>query len=74
MTAVMFESKNMKMVWIIAVVNRIWEPRHQVATHATIDDPPTRRAFKYGRNRPFRFIEKLNSGLKHGFRSIERLR
>ena len=57
----MFESKNVKAVGKIAIVDGVWEARHQIAAHAFLDDSPTFRRFKDHRNRSVRFIKKLNA-------------
>ena len=57
----MFESKNVKAFGKIAIVDGVWEARHQIAPYALLDDSPTFRRFKDHRNRSVRFIKKLNA-------------
>ena len=57
----MFESKNVKTVGKIAIVDCVREAGHRIAAHTFLDDFPTFRRFKNRRNRSVRFIEKLNA-------------
>ena len=60
----MFESKNVKVVGKIAIVDGVWEAGNRIAAHAFLDDSPTLRGFKDYRNRSIRFINKLNAQLR----------
>jgi hypothetical protein len=57
----MFESKNVKTVRKIAIIDRVWEARYQVTAHGLLDDSPTSGRLKDPRNRPIRFNKELNS-------------
>lgn len=57
----MLESKDMKMVRIVAIVNRVWEAGHQITADASFDDSPTVRCFKDLCNRAIRANKELNA-------------
>src|SRR6267154_2648641 len=61
MTAVMFESQNVKMIRINAVVDGVWKAMHQVATDIFLDNAPAFGRFKEYRSRSFGFPKKLNA-------------
>lgn len=65
----MFESKNMKMVRIIAIVDRVWEARHQVTAPVFLDDSPAFWRFENHRNRGPLPQETEHPALQRGSRN-----
>jgi len=57
----MFESENVKTIRKIAIIDRVWEARHQVGVDVFLDDSPTSGRFNDHRNSPVRFSKKLSS-------------
>jgi hypothetical protein len=57
----MFESKNVKAIGEIAIVDSVWEARYQIAAYALFDDSPPFRSFKNDLHCSVRFIKELNA-------------
>jgi hypothetical protein len=53
----MFESKNVKAIGEIAIVDRVWETRYQIAAYGLLDDSPPFRCFKNHVYCSIRFIK-----------------
>ena len=57
----MLESKNVKVIGEIPIVDREWKAMHQIGAHTLLDDSPPFRGFKNLGYRSICFIKKLNA-------------
>jgi hypothetical protein len=60
-SAVMFESKNVKTIRIIAIIDCVREPGHQVTAHVSVDKSPTFGCFEDNRDGLVDLAKKLDA-------------